>query len=152
MTKGEDGTGDNLPVKKLPGAVSPQWSRRVYQIAEAIKGSPAEIPLKVERHLFAGVYSRTLFQPAGVVCTAVLVKIPTQLVVCGHVRIYCDGKAFDIKGYRVLEGLAGRQIIVYTYEDTWGTMFFGTKAKTIEEAEKEFAGDNYRLLSTSQEE
>lgn len=132
------------------GAVSTAWSDRVYALGEAFRNAPGEVHLDIEQHLHAGVYSRTVFQPAGVVCAAVLIRIPTQLVVCGKARIYCDGGFIDVEGYRVLEGMAGRQIIVYTLEDTWGTMFFATRAKTFEEAEQEFAGDEYRLLSTQE--
>lgn len=151
MTNGKTEAGENALVSKPMGAVSEAWSRRVYEFAEAFRGDPAEVHLDIEQHLHAGVYSRTIFQPAGVLCAAVMIRVPTQLIVCGHARIYCDGGAFDVKGYRVLEGLAGRQVMVYTYADTWGTMLFATEAKTFEEAEKEFAGDDYRLLSTNRE-
>ena len=151
MTNGKPDAGENALVSKPMGAVSEAWSRRVYEFAEAFRGDPAEVKLDIEQHLHAGVYSRTIFQPAGVLCAAVLVRVPTQLIVCGHARIYCEGGAFDVKGYKVLEGLAGRQVMVYTYADTWGTMLFATKAKTFEEAEREFAGDDYRLLSTHRE-
>lgn len=139
---------NDLSTSSTIGAVSAQWAERVNQLTEAMRKCPAQIDLKIEQHLHAGMYSRTVCQPAGVLCTAVMVHVPTQLIVHGHCRIYADGTAFDIHGHAVLEGVAGRQIIVYTYEETWGTMCFGTDAKTIEEAEKQFAGDEFHNLST----
>nr|DAG54486.1 MAG TPA: hypothetical protein [Caudoviricetes sp.] len=148
-------TKENFPVtddSNRMGAVSEAWSKRVYELGEWMESTGETVDLPIEQHLHAGMYSRTVMQPAGILCTAVMVRVPTQLIVHGKCRIFCDGAFFDIDGHRVLEGLPGRQIIVYTIEDTWGTMCFGTKATTIEEAEKEFAGDAYRLLSTHRSE
>ncbi len=129
------------------GAVSAQWAERVNELTKLMRKSPAKTELKIEQHLHAGMYSRTVCQPAGVLCTAVMMHVPTQLIVHGHCRIYADGSSFDINGHVVLEGVPGRQIVVYTFEETWGTMCFGTQAKTLEEAEKEFAGDAFKELS-----
>nr|DAH22653.1 MAG TPA: hypothetical protein [Caudoviricetes sp.] len=138
---------NEISVPKTIGAVSEQWAARVDELTKVLRQHPAKVELPIEQHLHAGMYSRTVHQPAGVLCTAVMVHVPTQLIVHGHCRIYADGTAFEVNGHAVLEGVPGRQIVVYTLEDTWGTMCFGTQAKTIEEAEKEFAGDGFKELS-----
>lgn len=149
MTKeGALAVNDSSPM----GAVSDSWSKKVYELSEWMKTTGAEIDLPIEQHLHAGMYSRTIMQPAGVLCTAVMMQVPTQLIVHGKCRIYSDGVCVDVDGHKVLEGVAGRQVVVYTFEDTWGTMCFGTDAETIEEAEKQFAGDAYHLLSTHRSE
>lgn len=133
-------------------AVSAGWQKRVNALADLFS-QIGEVPLPVEQHLHGGVYSRTLLQKAGVVCATALVRVPTQLIVSGHARIYCEDNVIEVKGYRVLEGLPGRQMVVYTLEDTWATCFFATQAKTVAEAEAEAVGEevarrltNHRLL------
>lgn len=133
-------------------AVSPGWQKRVNDFADLFS-KVGEIPLPVEHHLHGGVYSRTLCQKAGVICATALVRVPTQLIVSGHARIYCENNVIEVEGYRVLEGLPGRQMIVYTLEDTWATCVFATQAKTVAEAEAEAVGEevarrltNHRLL------
>lgn len=148
-------TKENLPALDdagRMGAVSEAWSKRVYDLGEWIKTTGKEVDLPIEQHLHAGMYSRTIMQPAGILCAAAMVHVPTQLIVHGKCRIYCNGSYIDVEGHKVLEGVAGRQVVVYTFEDTWGTMCFGTDARTIEEAEKQFAGDAYHLLSTHRSE
>lgn len=120
--------------------VSPEWRERVNEFANFIEEVGAS-PYPIEQHLHAGVYSRTGCQKAGMVCATALVKVPTQLIVSGHCRIYCERDVFEIHGYRVLEGLPGRQMIVYTYEDTWATVMFATNARTVDEAEAEAVGE-----------
>lgn len=133
-----------------PGGVIPpiDAERRaaIEAVIERYKDEP-QVDLKMEHHLHAGVYSRTMHLPKGCVAASVLISIPTQLVVSGHV-LFTDGKGqAEIKGYRVLEGSAYRQAAAYALEDTAMTMFFATNAKTVEEAENEFTPEAERLLT-----
>lgn len=138
---------NELTSSQLRG-VSQAWRNRVNALADFFE-SVGEVPLPVEQHLHAGVYTRTGCQKAGVVCATALVKVPTQLIVCGHARIYCENDVFEVKGYKVLEGLPGRQMVVYTIEDTWATVLFATDAKTVEEAEIEAVGEEAAFLLTN---
>ena len=121
-------------------AVSAPWKDFVNKFADLL-GDVEDAPLPVEQHIYAGVYTRTGCQKAGIVCATALVKVPTQLIVSGHCRIWCEDQMFEVNGYKVLEGMAGRQMIVYTIEDTWATVLFATDAKTPEEAEAEAVGE-----------
>lgn len=141
----------SLSTTKVIGAVTTEWSDRVYELAEAMRGNENEVDMPIEHHLHAGMYSRTLFQPAGILCAAARIIVPTQLIVQGKCRIYAEGNAIDVEGHQVLEGEAGRQVIVYTYEDTWVSVCFGTSATTVDEAEREMVGDDFRLLSNHRE-
>lgn len=138
---------NELTSSQLRG-VSQSWRDRVNALADFFE-SVGEVPLPVEQHLHAGVYTRTGCQKAGVVCATALVKVPTQLIVCGHARIYCENDVFEVKGYKVLEGLPGRQMVVYTLEDTWATVLFATDAKTVEEAEIEAVGEEVAVRLTN---
>lgn len=135
-----DNTGMNEIDATKMRAVSAPWKDFVNKLADLL-GDVEDAPLPVEQHIYAGVYTRTGCQKAGIVCATALVKVPTQLIVSGHCRIWCEDQVFEVNGYRVLEGMAGRQMIVYTIEDTWATVLFATDAKTPEEAEAEAVGE-----------
>lgn len=135
---------NEITADKAIGAVSKQWANRVNQLAELI-GSVPQVDMHIEHHLHAGVYSRTGLQPAGVLCAAAMLKVPTQLIVSGKCRIYCDGNEICVDGYKVLDGLPGRQVVVYTEEDTWATALFATEAKTVAEAEAEAVGEDVAM-------
>lgn len=114
----------------------------------AFEAKLAELPqvkIRTKHNLHAGVYSRTVFIPKGVVATGVLIKRPTQLIMSGHARLTTGDKFVELKGYHVLEGNGGRKQIAYALEDTVFTMLFATSAKTIEEAENEFTDEADQL-------
>jgi hypothetical protein len=104
-----------------------------------------------EHHLHAGVYSRTIHIPKGVLIIGVEMQCATQLVQYGH-GFFTDGNGTkEMHGYLVLEGLPHRQCAFLATEDTWATMFFATKAKTVEEAEREFCSEPTQLLTNRKE-
>lgn len=106
-----------------------------------------QIDVKTQHHLHAGVYSRTIFIPKGTLIIGVEMQCATQLVQYGS-GCFTDGNGTkELHGYVVMEGAPHRQCAFLAYEDTWATMFFATKATTIEEAEKEFCSDPSQLLS-----
>ena len=136
---------ENAITTRMTGA-SPAWQAKVASVAAELERHES-IPIEVEQHLHAGVYTRTGCQKAGTVVTTALIKVPTQLIISGHCRIYCERDVFDVRGFKVLEGLAGRQMIVYAYEDTWMTCAFATEAPSVEEAEAEAVGEWVGRLS-----
>ena len=89
-------------------------SKEIFSKAiERFKDLP-QAQIRTEHHLHAGVYSRTIYIPKGVL-------------------------------------IIGVEMQFLATEDTWATMFFATKAKTIEEAEKEFCSDPKQLLTNREE-
>ncbi len=104
-----------------------------------------------EHHLHAGVYSRTIHIPKGTLIIGTEMQCATQLVQYGH-GFFTDGNGTkEMHGYVVMEGLPHRQCAFLATEDTWATMFFATKATTVEEAEKEFCSDPKQLLTNQEE-
>lgn len=145
---GQDGAGlPGLPVLEeaagLPasgGALPSQSAGTVARIAEAgelARSFPQET-LRLEHEFWAGLYARTLFVPKGVMITGVCIRIPTLLIVSGDVLALGDAGFERFTGYRVLRGQAGRRALFVAVEDTAMTMLFATRARTLDEAEREF--------------
>jgi hypothetical protein len=105
-----------------------------------------QIHLHTDHVLHAGMYARTIHLAARVAITSVLIKIPTVIVVHGTCRVYAGAWA-DIEGYCVIPASADRKMIYVTSAPTDITMIFPSKAKTVEEAEREFTEESELLLS-----
>lgn len=106
-----------------------------------------QVPVCTDHVLHAGQYTRTLFMPQGMVITGALVKIPTTLIVQGDALVSVGDEPRRLKGYAVLAAAAHRKQAFVALEDTHLTMTFPTKARTVEEAEREFTDDADRLAS-----
>jgi hypothetical protein len=126
---------------------SPAIEQNVKALCSELESKFPKAPIKIEHFIHEGMYVRTCWQPAGTVIVGALIKVPTVLVVDGNVRVNCGGKWINVEGHAVLKGSPGRRCIVVTYEDTYATLMFPTKAKTVEEAEMEMT-DEYQMLST----
>ncbi len=120
---------------------------RVKELDALIK-SVEQVAIPTHHVIHAGVYSRTICVPKGVVLTAVLTKIPTTLVVSGHVSILVgDSEECEFKGYGVFGASAHRKQAYIAHEDTYLTMSFKTDARTVEEAEEAFTDEAHLLFS-----
>lgn len=102
--------------------------------------------VKMRHDLHAGCYVRTAFVPAGYVLTTEKIQCDTVVIVNGDCIFTDTEKAARISGYKVLLGARGRQSLIRTLSDTYITMIFATKAKTVAEAESEFSDTPDRLL------
>ena len=99
-------------------------------------------------HLFhAGMYSRTIMIPAGVVLTGALIKRATTLVTCGDATVFIGDSRIRLTGYHVLPASAPRKQAFVAHADTWLTMSFATHARSVEEAEAEFTDEDDLLFS-----
>jgi len=106
-----------------------------------------QIDLKTEHILHAGMYARTVRLDARVAIVSVLIKVPTVLTVNGKCRVFAGDAWRDFDGYNVMPAQAGRKMIYVTFSPTEITMVFPSKAKTVEEAEREFTDEGSLLLS-----
>lgn len=97
--------------------------------------------------LHDGVYTRTIFMAAGVILTGALIKIPTTLIISGHVVAYFGDTTLTVAGYKVIKAEARRKTAFVAIGDTWLTMLFATEAQTIEEAEEQFTDEYDRLMT-----
>lgn len=130
---------DNLP------AMSPSAIDMVHAL-ERVNAQREQVELAVDHVLHGGIYSRTVLIPAGVLLTGALIKVPTTLVIDGDVTAY-TGREIRWTGRNVVPASAGRKVAFVAHADTWLTMSFATKAKTREEAEREFT-DDFALLAS----
>ncbi|WP_298069393.1 GNAT family N-acetyltransferase [uncultured Mailhella sp.] len=122
------------------GALPSQSAETVARIAaagELARSFPQE-ELRLEHEFWAGLYARTLFVPKGVMITGVCIRIPTLLIVSGDMLALGNAGFERFTGYRVLKGQAGRRALFVAVEDTAMTMLFATRARTLDEAEREF--------------
>lgn len=107
--------------------------------------------LPIHHTLHGGVYSRSLMLPAGVAIAGALIKVPTTLIVSGHVSVFANDQWLEIAGYKVIAASAGRKQIFIAHTDTDITAFFATRAKTVREAEAEFTDEHEQLASRGYE-
>lgn len=111
-----------------------------------------QVPITTTHHFHAGMYARTIRIPAGVMITGALIRIPTLLIVSGHVKVFIGGEVIELEGYRILPGQAGRKQVFLALADTDLTMLFATDATTVEAAEAEFTAEVDLLASRRQSE
>lgn len=131
------------------GSAIPATTPEALKIINGVEGAMRQMPqleLKTEHVLHAGMYARTVRLDARVAIVSVLIKVPTTLTVNGRCRVFA-GEWRDFDGYCVLPAEAGRKMIYVTLAPTEITMVFPSKAKTVEEAEREFTDDAELLLS-----
>jgi len=100
-----------------------------------------QLDIPTEHVLHGGMYTRTIFVPAGSLVTGVVVKVPTTLIVSGDVWIFIAGKAVMLQGYNVFAASAHRKQAVYAITDACITMSLVTNAKSIEDAEEVFTDE-----------
>lgn len=112
------------------------WSRNFPQVA-----------IPTQHIIHGGLYARSIRIPAGVMLTGVLIKIPTLLILSGHVTAYIGGEAVELCGYRVLPGSANRKQAFLAHVDTDMTMLFPTEAQSVEAAENQFTDEAQLLFS-----
>lgn len=130
-------------------AMSKESIEQAALMEKALKQCP-QVYLTTDHILHAGVYSRTIMIPAGVVISGVLIKRSTNLIICGHVSVFIgDDKTREYEGYNILTAQAFRKQVFIAKTDTYLTMFFATKAKSVEEAEEEFTDEVDILMSRS---
>lgn len=112
----------------------------------ASMGGDVPSAMRLQHVFHAGVYARTLFMPKDTMIVSDVIRIETLLIVSGDVAITNCRSTCRIRGYEVLTGAEMRQGIIRAFEDSYLTMVFATQAKTVEEAEAEFALRPDRLL------
>lgn len=119
---------------------------KVRELEKAILAMP-QVDLPTQQTLHAGMYARTMFVKAGVTVTGAFMKCPTILIISGHMLIYIGTETVEFKGYHIVPAGANRKQAGHAIADTYVTMVFPTKAKTIEGAEEEFTDEVDKLMS-----
>ncbi|AQW31431.1 hypothetical protein JK151_08910 [Ralstonia syzygii subsp. celebesensis] len=119
---------------------------QVRRLERALRAGP-QVELRTDHVLHAGMYSRTVRIPAGVVLTGALIKVATVLIVSGDATVFIGDDSVRLQGYHVLPASAGRKQAFIAHAETALTMSFPTRARTVEEAEAEFTDETDLLLS-----
>ena len=110
----------------------------------------AEMPqydFPTEHFFHGGMYVRTVKMPASSILCGAVIKVPTLVTVAGDCIVKVGEDAREIVGYAVLRGAPGRSQIFIARSETYITMSFPSKAKTLEEAEEEFTDEYEQLMS-----
>ena len=106
-----------------------------------------QLDLVTEHVLHGGMYARTIRLPEMYAMTGALIKIPTLLILHGRGEVFTDKGWQEFNGYHVLAGSAGRKQAFKCWSAVEMTMIFPTKAKSVEEAEREFTYEHEKLMS-----
>jgi len=114
---------------------------------EAWSAGQPQVAIHVEHFLHAGLYTRSVLVPKGVMITGALVKIPTLLIAQGHALVYVGRDTIELAGYNVIRSEPGRKQAFVALSDLHLTMVFASAAASVEEAEAEFT-DEVALLQT----
>jgi hypothetical protein len=142
----------NLVVKpnaKIPATAD--YAMAVTRQVEAALLEREQVELETTHSLHAGLYSRTVRVPAGVMLTGALIQIPTVLTIVGDLALTIDDKVVEVHGFRLFECQPGRKQIMLARSESYVTMSFATNAKTVEEAEEEFTPEFQHLMSRRKE-
>lgn len=119
---------------------------KVRQLEAAILECP-QVKIATHHLIHAGMYSRTIMVPAGVILTGSLMKIATILILSGNFVLFAGDEAIELNGYNILAGSPHRKQAGVAKTDTWVTMIFPTDAKTVAEAEEQFTDETSVLWS-----
>lgn len=106
-----------------------------------------QIDIETHHLIHAGMYTRTVMVPKGVLITGAQIKIDTTVIINGDVSVYSGGESMNIQGYAVIQGLAGRKQAFLAHKDTYISMMFSTDVTTVEDAEEQFT-DEVDLLQS----
>lgn len=137
-----------LAITEIP-ANTPEELAELAEGLERMRELP-QLDIETKSFIHAGVYCRTCLVPKGIAIAGALIKIPTVLHVIGDCSFTVGGKTVRLTGTNIFRASAGRRQFFVAYEDTYISMSFATKAKTLKEAEREFT-DEYELLISSGE-
>ena len=141
---------DLAPLYTRLSPSTPEAVNKVRILAEGLKQLP-QTPFVTEHVLHGGMYTRTIRLPADTVVAAVLIKVPTMLIIIGQCEVWSNDELICVDGYSVLPGSAGRKIAFVTRTRTAMSMIFPSAAKTVDEAQREFTDDHELLVPLSRE-
>lgn len=132
--------GDVALSDKHIATMSEDAIAKVRKLESAILKIP-QVKFATHHLIHAGMYSRTIMVPAGIILTGSLIKIATILILSGDFILFAGDKPIELNGYNVLAGNPNRKLACVAKTDTWVTMIFPTNVKTVEEAEEEFTDE-----------
>ena len=103
---------------------------------EALSAQAPQAELVTEHALENGMYSRTLFIPAGCVLTGALHKSDHLNIVVGDILVTTDEGVKRVTGHKVLQTKAGQKRAGYALQPTIWTTVCRTEFKSLEDLVK----------------
>ena len=132
---------NNIVGSKILPPTSAKTIDRIKQV-EVLANQEDQVDIETQHIFHAGVYTRSLCVPAGVMITGALIKIPTTLTISGDcIVLMGNDERIQVKGFMVMPASAGRKMIFIAQTDTYMSMQFKTDKLTVKEAELEFTDD-----------
>lgn len=129
-------------------ATSEETLARLSAKEAYLRGRNDQASIATKHVLHGGMYCRTILLPSGFEIISVLVKLPTMVIVSGDCFVYLESGWQQVLGpHEVVPASAGRKQHFIANEDTHISMFFPSKARTVDKAEREFTDEFQNLLS-----
>jgi GNAT superfamily N-acetyltransferase len=120
---------------------------RVKALRAAAFDEP-EIPVPTLHTIHGGIYTRTVFVPAGTGMTGTELNKATTLIVQGHAEIFTgEPENLVVRGFNTILGSAGRTQAIKAISDVHLAMVMATERQTLDEVEREMT-DEYELLAS----
>ena len=130
-------------------SMSPQ-AISIAQDAERLVGEAPQVDVTTLHSLHGGVYTRTVIIPQDVTLVGALIVVPTTLIISGHLDVFIGDEVRRVDGVEVIEAEANRKQVMHARKETCVTMVFQTRARTVDEAEREFTPEYDKLMSRRQ--
>jgi hypothetical protein len=136
-------TGDNQMNELVDLFVNPT-ADKIDQY-EAIVGQMPQVDLKTTHAVSGGVYSRTIFIPAGVSLVGATHSKDHINIMFGDITVTTDTGMKRLTGYNVFATKAGMRRVGYAHADTYWTSVIHTTETEISKIEEDITPDSHKL-------
>lgn len=106
-----------------------------------------QVDLQTQHTLADGVYTRTIFVPAGVALTGAVHKSDYTVVMVGDITVTTDEGSKRLTGHHVFLARAGSKRAGFAHKDTWWTTIHRTDKTDLVAIEDDIA-EEAELLQT----
>jgi len=112
---------------------------------ESILGEMQQVDLNTTHSVSGGVYSRTIFIPAGVSLVGATHNKDHINIMCGDITVTTDTGMKRLTGYNVFATKAGMRRVGYAHTDTYWTSVIHTTETDIIKIEEDITPDSHKL-------
>lgn len=112
---------------------------------ESLLGEMKQVDLNTTHSVSGGVYSRTIFIPAGVSLVGATHSKDHINIMCGDITVTTDTGMKRLTGYNVFATKAGMRRVGYAHTDTYWTSVIHTTETDIIKIEKDITPDSHKL-------
>ena len=97
--------------------------------------------------IYGGMYSRTIFIPAGTILTGVHIKLNNICIMSGDITVTTDAGVIRLTGYHVIPAKSGLSRIGISHADTHWTTLFPTELDDVAQIEDSMSDESASLSS-----